>query len=132
MSQDGTTAFTDAAAMWNRRFEGDDFLFGAEPNEWLREHVAVWPPGGRILCVADGEGRNSVWLARQGFVVTPLTSPRSVWPKARRFAAARRERELQRRRLRELRLARASLDGVWPPFSSSSRPGTARTASSRT
>jgi len=87
MSQDGTTAFTDAAATWNRRFEGDDFLFGAEPNEWLREHVAVWPPGGRILCVADGEGRNSVWLARQGFVVDAFDIAEVGVAKARRFAA---------------------------------------------
>lgn len=87
MSQDGTTAFTDAAATWNRRFEGDDFLFGAEPNEWLREHVAVWLPGGRILCVADGEGRNSVWLARQGFVVDAFDIAEVGVAKARRFAA---------------------------------------------
>ncbi len=87
MNQDGTTAFTDAAATWNRRFEGDELLFGAEPNEWLREQVAVWPPGGRILCVADGEGRNSVWLARQGFVVDAFDIAEVGVAKARQFAA---------------------------------------------
>jgi cyclopropane fatty-acyl-phospholipid synthase-like methyltransferase len=61
--------FTDAAETWNRRFEGEDFLFGTEPNGWLCRHAARWLPGARVLSVADGEGRNSVWLAQQGFVV---------------------------------------------------------------
>jgi SAM-dependent methyltransferase len=61
--------FTDAAETWNRRFGADGFLFGTEPNAWLRAHAAALPAGGRVLCVADGEGRNSVWLARQGWQV---------------------------------------------------------------
>lgn len=61
--------FTDAAETWNRRFGTDGFLFGTEPNAWLREHAAAIPAGGRVLCVADGEGRNSVWLAGQGWQV---------------------------------------------------------------
>ncbi len=87
MIRDTTTVFTDAAATWNRRFEGEEFLFGIEPNEWLREHVGVWAPGGRILCVADGEGRNSVWLARQGFVVDAFDIAEVGVEKARQFAA---------------------------------------------
>jgi SAM-dependent methyltransferase len=87
MSPKPSTAFTDAADTWNQRFEGEDYLFGVEPNEWLREHVAVWPPGGRILCVADGEGRNSVWLARQGFVVDAFDIAAIGVAKARRLAA---------------------------------------------
>lgn len=79
--------FGDAAATWNRRFEGDGFLFGSEPNVWLKEHVDVWPPGGRILCVADGEGRNSVWLARKGFVVDAFDIADVGVAKARRLAA---------------------------------------------
>ena len=62
-------AFDDAAAMWNQRFAADGWLFGREPNEWLRAQAGVWPAGARVLCVADGEGRNSVWLARQGLQV---------------------------------------------------------------
>ncbi len=87
MSSSPLTTFSDAAATWNRRFEGDEFLFGVEPNEWLREHVAVWPPGGRILSVADGEGRNSVWLAGQGFVVDAFDIAAVGVAKARRLAA---------------------------------------------
>lgn len=82
-----STAFLDAAATWNRRFEGEAFLFGTEPNEWLKAHAGVWPPGGRVLCVADGEGRNSVWLARQGFVVDAFDIAELGVAKARRHAA---------------------------------------------
>jgi 2-polyprenyl-3-methyl-5-hydroxy-6-metoxy-1,4-benzoquinol methylase len=89
MSQPPATAFTDAAATWNRRFEGDEFLFGTEPNAWLKEHAAVWPPGGRVLCVADGEGRNSVWLALQGFVVDAFDVAEVGVAKARRGRARR-------------------------------------------
>ena len=59
------TAFPDAAQTWNARFQAEGFIFGTEPNAWLREHAGVSQPGQRVLCVADGEGRNSVWLARR-------------------------------------------------------------------
>lgn len=78
--------FPDAAAMWDRRFSTEGFLFGTEPNAWLREHASVWRPGQRVLSVADGEGRNSVWLARQGLQVQAFDiSPVGV-AKARDFA----------------------------------------------
>lgn len=58
--------FTDAADTWNTRFDTGRYIFGTEPNAWLLEHAAHIAPGSRVLCVADGEGRNSVWLARRG------------------------------------------------------------------
>jgi SAM-dependent methyltransferase len=81
-------AFADAAATWNRRYAADGFLFGTEPNAWLREHAGVWAPGQRVLCVADGEGRNSVWLARQGLQVQAFDVAEVAVAKARQFAAA--------------------------------------------
>ena len=75
-----------AAETWNRRYAGDDFLFGTEPNAWLREHARAFPAGGRVLCVADGEGRNSVWLARQGFRVDAFDVADQAVAKARAFA----------------------------------------------
>jgi SAM-dependent methyltransferase len=87
MTQPDSTAFTDAATTWNRRFEGDDYLFGTEPNVWLMEHAGVWSPGARVLCVADGEGRNSVWLARQGLVVDAFDIAEVGVAKARALAA---------------------------------------------
>ena len=82
-----TPAFSDGAATWNQRFAGADYLFGREPNDYLRRHGPRLAAGGRVLCVADGEGRNSVWLARQGFQVEAFdVSPVGV-DKARRLAA---------------------------------------------
>ena len=82
-----STAFSDAAATWNRRFESPDYLFGTAPNAWLREVAHHLPLGGRVLCVADGEGRNSVWLARQGIRVDAFDIAELGVAKARMLAA---------------------------------------------
>ena len=79
-------AFADAAQTWNQRYAGDDFLFGTAPNAWLHEHASALPPAGRVLCVADGEGRNSVWLAKQGFVVDAFDVAERAVRKAQAFA----------------------------------------------
>jgi SAM-dependent methyltransferase len=73
--------------MWNQRFAGADYLFGREPNEFLRAHTGLLPPGGHVLCVADGEGRNSVWLARQGLQVDAFDISEVGVAKARKLAA---------------------------------------------
>lgn len=81
--------FSDPANTWNQRFAAPGFLFGAEPNGWLREHAAVWSKGERVLCVADGEGRNSVWLAEQGLNVEAFDIAETGVAKARSLAAQR-------------------------------------------
>jgi SAM-dependent methyltransferase len=81
-------SFDDPAGTWNRRFDQDDYLFGTEPNTWLQQQAHHWKPGQRVLSVADGEGRNSVWLAGRGLNVDAFDiSPVGV-AKARRLAAA--------------------------------------------
>ena len=82
-------AFDDPAGTWNRRYGHADFLFGTEPNAWLRDHAGVWQAGQRVLCVADGEGRNSVWLAQRGLQVDAFDIAEVAVAKARRLAAAR-------------------------------------------
>jgi SAM-dependent methyltransferase len=81
------TPFTDPAATWNKRFEGEDFIFGREPNEYLRAQAGRLQAGARALCVADGEGRNSVWLAQQGLQVDAFDIAAVGVAKARRLAA---------------------------------------------
>lgn len=81
-------AFADPAATWNQRFGGAGHIFGTEPNEYLRAHVDKLEPGGRVLCVADGEGRNSVWLARQGMQVDAFDIAEVGVEKARKLATA--------------------------------------------
>lgn len=80
------TRFPDAAAMWNQRYQGEELLFGEAPNEYLREQQARLPRRGRALCVADGEGRNSVWLAEQGLRVDAFDIAEAGIAKARRLA----------------------------------------------
>ena len=53
---------------WNQRFAQDGYLFGEAPNHYLQQQAARLQPG-RALAVADGEGRNGVWLAEQGLAV---------------------------------------------------------------
>ncbi|MGV8985676.1 MAG: SAM-dependent methyltransferase [Cypionkella sp.] len=76
--------------MWNERFSGQDYLFGTEPADFLRREAANLAPRQKILCVADGEGRNSVFLAQQGHQVTAMDGSDVGVDKARRLAEARR------------------------------------------
>lgn len=80
-------AFGNPAEVWDGRYAIDDYLFGEQPNAWLREHASVWKPGDRVLCVADGEGRNSVWLAARGLVVDAFDVSSVAVEKARKLAA---------------------------------------------
>jgi SAM-dependent methyltransferase len=79
--------FPEPAAKWDERFSEEGYVFGTEPNAWLAGHRALFEPGKRALSVADGEGRNSVWLARLGVHVDAFDiSPVGV-DKARKLAA---------------------------------------------
>ena len=72
---------------WNQRFSAEDYIFGKEPNAFLARQRERLKPGMSALCVSDGEGRNSVWLARQGLKVTAFDfSPVGV-AKARALAS---------------------------------------------
>lgn len=74
---------------WDARFSTDDFLFGTEPNEFLAGQAALLKPYRTALAVADGEGRNGVWLARQGLRVTSVDISPVALAKAGRLAAER-------------------------------------------
>lgn len=82
-----TQKFSDGAAMWNQRFAGDEYLFGREPNDYLRSKTPLLPAAGSVLCVADGEGRNSVWLAQQGHKVQAFDISEVGVAKARLLAS---------------------------------------------
>ena len=82
-----TQKFSDGASMWDQRFSGDDYLFGLEPNDYLRSKAPLLPAGGSVLCVADGEGRNSVWLAEQGLKVQAFDISEVGVAKARLLAS---------------------------------------------
>ena len=62
------TTFINPLARWNSRFSAEGYLFGESPNAYLAE-MAPSLKAGKTLSLADGEGRNSVWLAKQGLDV---------------------------------------------------------------
>ncbi|HXP75957.1 MAG TPA: class I SAM-dependent methyltransferase [Stellaceae bacterium] len=74
---------------WNARFAAEDYYFGIEPNRFLRERAALLPKSGRVLAVADGEGRNGVWLAEQGLDVLSIDFSPVALAKARKLARER-------------------------------------------
>jgi SAM-dependent methyltransferase len=74
---------------WNERFNTPDFLFGKAPNAFLASKEHMLRPGARALVLADGEGRNGVWLAEQGLEVLSVDASSVAQEKARALAAER-------------------------------------------
>lgn len=74
--------------MWDERYQVGDYVYGTSANDFLRSHVDHLPMG-RILCLAEGEGRNAVFLAEQGFAVTAVDMSSVGLAKAQRLAAQR-------------------------------------------
>lgn len=74
---------------WEARHATDDYLFGTAPNAFLSSQRALIQPGMRALSIADGEGRNGVWLAEQGAQVHAVDFSPAALGKARKLAAER-------------------------------------------
>ncbi len=74
---------------WNERYAGEAYLFGEEPNAFLKSQSCRLRPGWSALAVADGEGRNGVWLAEQGLAVTAVEASPVALAKARALAVLR-------------------------------------------
>ncbi|MEZ5752997.1 MAG: class I SAM-dependent methyltransferase [Paracoccaceae bacterium] len=73
--------------MWEERYQGSDgYLFGTEPAQFLTENPWIVTPGGTALCVADGEGRNAVGLARAGMRVSAFDMAPTAVERARALA----------------------------------------------
>lgn len=77
--------------IWDQRYSeaGEHYLFGLHPNAFLASQQDLLLAGQRALCVADGEGRNSVWLAQRGLLVDAVEFSPVAIAKARRLAAVR-------------------------------------------
>ena len=74
---------------WDERYRAAGYYYGAEPNDFLREHCGEIPRGGDVLCVAEGEGRNAVFLGAQGYAVMAVDQSAVGLRKAERLAALR-------------------------------------------
>lgn len=73
---------------WDERYSGDEFEWSMHPNQFVAAELAGLPPG-RALDLAAGEGRNSVWLAEQGWSVTAVDFSRVGLEKGRKLSAVR-------------------------------------------
>jgi SAM-dependent methyltransferase len=74
---------------WDARFDRRDYVYGKEPNAFLVAQRHRLEPGMSVLAVADGEGRNGVWLAQQGMAVTSVDASAVGVRKALRLAMDR-------------------------------------------
>ena len=74
--------------MWEDRFAQKGYLFGIEPVPFLLKHDALFQSGLSVLSIAEGEGRNSVHLAKKGLDVTGVEFAPSAVAKARKLAAS--------------------------------------------
>lgn len=75
--------------MWNDRYAAPGYLFGTEPARFLVEQAHCLPDRGRVLAVADGEGRNPVFLAARSLDVTAFDASSVAARKARALADER-------------------------------------------
>ncbi|MEI7548022.1 MAG: class I SAM-dependent methyltransferase [Actinomycetota bacterium] len=74
--------------MWEARYSADAYVFGTEPNEFLRDNAHLLPAGAS-LCLAEGEGRNAVFLAETGRVVQSVDLTEAGVAKTLRLAEQR-------------------------------------------
>lgn len=91
---------------WDQRYRHPFFVYGMEPNAYLVSKKNLLTPGWKVLAVADGEGRNGVWLAQQGMDVLSVDGSEQGLQKARKLA---------RQQGASLRFERADLvNWKWP------------------
>jgi len=76
-------------ARWETRYAAPEYVFGTAPNEFLRAQAHLLPAHGKALAVADGEGRNGVWLAEQGLEVLSVDFSPKALAKAQALAKSR-------------------------------------------
>ncbi len=74
--------------MWDERYNTSEYVYGVEPNDFLASVIAEIPRG-RTLCLAEGEGRNAVFLAEHGHDVVAVDASAVGLEKARKLAKAR-------------------------------------------
>ena len=73
--------------MWNERYAGGDFAYGTEPNSFLAQHAKILV--GPVLSLAEGEGRNAVFLASLGLDVLGVDGSKVGLAKAQELATSR-------------------------------------------
>lgn len=74
---------------WNTRFQAENYVYGTKPNVFLSEMQKKHQLKGTALSIAEGEGRNAVFLAEQGMNVTAWDYAESGLAKTKKLAEER-------------------------------------------
>lgn len=72
--------------VWNKRYESENYVYGTSPNVFLKEVQSLLPINGKVLSIAEGEGRNAVFLAEQGLDVVAWDFAESGLDKVNKLA----------------------------------------------
>lgn len=98
---------------WNQRYQQSDYAYGTEPNEYFREQLDRISPPGKLLLPAEGEGRNAVYAARQGWEVSAFDLSEAGQQKAEQLAQRHGVQiDYQVAEFSELHFAPASFDAI--------------------
>jgi SAM-dependent methyltransferase len=76
-------------SLWDERYSAEGYYYGTDPNDFLNEQAHLIVPGGAVLCLGEGEGRNAVHLAGRGYEVTAVDQSPVGLAKAESLAATR-------------------------------------------
>ncbi|TDE13301.1 MULTISPECIES: class I SAM-dependent methyltransferase [Dyadobacter] len=66
---------------WDERYGSDEYIYGTMPNLWFKQNLGILRPGS-LLLPAEGEGRNAVFAATQGWNVTAFDTSEVAKKKA--------------------------------------------------
>lgn len=73
--------------MWDQRYSEPEFAYGQQPNDFLVACLSAIPNNGKVLCLAEGQGRNAVYLAQQGHQVSAVDQSAIGLQRAEQLAA---------------------------------------------
>src|SRR5690625_8015863 len=76
----------DPRTFWDERFNQTEYYYGKLPNDFLKAQAKVFPRGGQLLSLGEGEGRNAFFIAQQGYEVTALDSSQAGLDKIQQLA----------------------------------------------
>lgn len=76
-------------AFWNEKFQTKNFIYGEAPNNFIKENTELLLCAKKVLCLAEGEGRNAIYLADKGLEVEALDISDVALQKLRRRAKER-------------------------------------------
>lgn len=80
------TAPFDQKSTWDQRYSQRRYIYGKDPATFLAENFDYLPPESKVLDMGMGEGRNAVFLAQKGHIVTGIDISSVAVKKARKLA----------------------------------------------